>query len=89
MLYGYGSYGISMEAAFSTSILSLVDRGWIYAIAHIRGGSEKGWNWFLDGRKEKKINSFTDFIACAHHLVKEHYSRTGNIVAHGGSAGGS
>ncbi|QHI96101.1 prolyl oligopeptidase family serine peptidase [Aristophania vespae] len=88
LLYGYGSYGISMEAAFSTSILSLVDRGWVYAIAHIRGGSEKGWNWFLDGRKEKKTNSFTDFIASARHLITENYTKAGQIVAHGGSAGG-
>lgn len=88
LLYGYGSYGISMEAAFSTSILSLVNRGWIYGIAHIRGGSEKGWNWFLEGRKDKKPNSFKDFIACAHHLINQHYVAPGRIVAHGGSAGG-
>lgn len=88
LLYGYGSYGISMEAAFSGSILNLVNRGWVYAIAHIRGGSEKGWNWFLNGRKEKKTNSFTDFIACARHLIKSNYSKTGQIIAHGGSAGG-
>lgn len=88
LLYGYGSYGISMEAAFSTTALSLVDRGWVYAIAHIRGGSEKGWTWFLDGRGKKKTNSFTDFIACAEHLVQENYTAPKRIVAHGGSAGG-
>ena len=88
LLYGYGSYGIAMDASFSTTTLSLVDRGWIHAIAHIRGGSEKGWNWFLEGRGTKKPNTFTDFIACAHHLVAQGYGTAGKIVAHGGSAGG-
>lgn len=88
LLYGYGSYGISMEAAFSTSVLSLVDRGWIYAIAHVRGGAEKGWNWFLEGRGKKKTNTFTDFIACVQHLITENYTAPKRIVAHGGSAGG-
>lgn len=88
LLYGYGSYGIPMDASFSTSVLSLIDRGWIHAVAHIRGGSEKGWNWFLEGRGAKKTNSFTDFIACAHHLVAEGYGAKRRIVAHGGSAGG-
>jgi oligopeptidase B len=88
LLYGYGSYGISMEADFSIRRLSLVDRGWIWAIAHVRGGSEKGWQWFLDGRKEKKVSTFTDFIACAEALVARGYGRKGRIVAYGGSAGG-
>ncbi|MEI9889864.1 MAG: S9 family peptidase [Caulobacteraceae bacterium] len=88
LLYGYGSYGAAMEPAFSIRNLSLVDRGWIWATAHVRGGSEKGWGWFLDGRKDKKKNSFTDFIACAEHLVEEGYGRAGHIVAYGGSAGG-
>jgi len=88
LLYGYGSYGISMESGFSTSVFSLVDRGWVYAVAHIRGGSEKGWNWFLEGRGKHKPNSFTDFVACAHHLVGQGYGKAGRIVAHGGSAGG-
>ncbi|TPW35174.1 S9 family peptidase [Oecophyllibacter saccharovorans] len=88
LLYGYGSYGISMEAAFSTTTLSLVDRGWIHAIAHVRGGSEKGWNWFLEGRGRKKPNTFTDFIAVARHLITEGYTSPRRIVAHGGSAGG-
>ncbi len=88
LLYGYGSYGIPMEANFSTNRLSLVDRGWIWAIAHIRGGSEKGWGWFLDGRKDKKKNTFTDFIACAEHLIAQRYATKGKIVALGGSAGG-
>ncbi len=88
LLYGYGSYGIPMPASFSTGRLSLVDRGWIYAIAHIRGGSDKGWGWFLDGRKFKKKNTFTDFTAAADHLIARDYTRAGNIVAQGGSAGG-
>ncbi|AOX17957.1 S9 family peptidase [Kozakia baliensis] len=88
LLYGYGSYGIAMDASFSTSVLSLVDRGWIYAIAHIRGGSEKGWNWFLEGRGTKKPNTFTDFIACGRYLAANGYGAEGRIVAHGGSAGG-
>ncbi len=88
LLYGYGSYGIPMEASFSIRQLSLVDRGWIWAIAHVRGGSEKGWQWFLDGRKEKKVNTFTDFIACAEDLIARGYGRKGRIVAYGGSAGG-
>ena len=88
LLYGYGSYGHAMEPAFSIRNLSLVDRGWIWATAHIRGGSDKGWGWFLDGRKEKKTNTFTDFIACAEHLIAEGYASKGRIAAYGGSAGG-
>jgi oligopeptidase B len=88
LLYGYGSYGIPMAASFSTNRLSLVDRGWIYAIAHIRGGSDKGWNWFLSARRMTKKNTFTDFIASAEHLIARNYAKAGNIVAHGGSAGG-
>jgi len=88
LLYGYGSYGISIDPGFSISRLSLVDRGVIFAIAHIRGGSEKGWGWFLDGRGEKKTNTFTDFVACAETLIDGGYSSAGKIVAMGGSAGG-
>ena len=88
MLYGYGSYGHAMEPAFSIRNLSLVDRGWIWAVAHIRGGSDKGWGWFMDGRKEKKTNTFTDFIACAEHLIGEGLATKGRIAAYGGSAGG-
>ncbi|MGE0047174.1 MAG: S9 family peptidase, partial [Hyphomonadaceae bacterium] len=88
LLYGYGSYGHSLPADFSIRRLSLVDRGWIYAIAHVRGGSEKGWGWFLDGRKFAKKNTFTDFIACAEGLIAQNYAGAGNIVAEGGSAGG-
>ena len=88
LLYGYGSYGISMPASFSTNRLSLVDRGFIYAIAHIRGGKDKGYNWYKEGKLEKKKNTFNDFIAAANHLINEAMTSRGNIVAHGGSAGG-
>lgn len=88
LLYGYGSYGIPMGASFNTNRLSLVDRGFIYAIAHIRGGSDKGWGWFLAARRMTKKNTFTDFIAAAEHLIEKNYARAGNIVTHGGSAGG-
>jgi oligopeptidase B len=88
LLYGYGSYGISMEASFSIRNFSLVDRGWIWATACPRGGSEKGWSWFLDGKKDKKRNTFTDFIACAEHLHAAGYGKPDNTVAYGGSAGG-
>ncbi|MFN4225811.1 MAG: S9 family peptidase [Hyphomonas sp.] len=88
LLYGYGSYGISMPADFRTGRLSLVDRGFIYAIAHIRGGMEKGYQWYLDGKLDKKTNTFRDFIAAGQYLVDQGYTRRGRIVAHGGSAGG-
>ncbi len=87
-LYGYGSYGITIPAGFNTNILSLVDRGFIYAVAHIRGGKDKGYRWYKDGKREKKINSFTDFVAAATALIRRGYTREGNIVAQGGSAGG-
>ncbi len=87
-LYGYGAYGISMPASFRTERLSLVDRGFIHAVAHIRGGMEGGFNWYRDGKREKKTNTFGDFIACAEFLVGEGYGRAGEIAAHGGSAGG-
>ncbi|WP_309604134.1 S9 family peptidase [Phenylobacterium sp.] len=88
LLYGYGAYGHAMDASFSIRNLSLVDRGWIWATAHVRGGSDKGWGWFLDGRKENKPNSFTDFIACAEHLIAQRFATRGRIAAYGGSAGG-
>ena len=88
LLYGYGSYGMAMPASFSANRLSLVDRGFVYAIAHIRGGADKGWGWYLDGKREKKTNSFDDFAASARALIAEKYTRTRRIVAHGGSAGG-
>ncbi|WP_428673786.1 S9 family peptidase [Roseibium sp.] len=88
LLYGYGSYGITIPASFNTNSLSLVDRGFVYAIAHIRGGKDKGFRWYKDGRREKKKNTFTDFIAAADHLVAEKFTSHDRIVAHGGSAGG-
>jgi oligopeptidase B len=87
-LYGYGAYGIAMPASFSTSRLSLVDRGFVFAIAHIRGGKDKGYRWYTEGKREKKLNTFTDFIAAGEFLVREGYTRRGRIVANGGSAGG-
>jgi oligopeptidase B len=87
-LYGYGAYGISMPANFNTNILSLVNRGFIYATAHIRGGQEKGRRWYKGGKLEHKMNTFTDFIACAEHLVAQKFTRKGAIIAQGGSAGG-
>lgn len=88
LLYGYGAYGIAIPANFSTNRLSLVDRGFIYAIAHIRGGKEKGYRWYRDGRGEKKVNTFKDFISAGEYLVSQGFTRREQIVAHGGSAGG-
>jgi oligopeptidase B len=88
LLYGYGSYGMAIPASFSANRLSLVDRGFVYAIAHVRGGADKGWNWYLDGKREKKTNSFDDFAACAGELIAQKFTGTGRIVGHGGSAGG-
>lgn len=88
LLYGYGAYGVSMPASFSVSRLSLVDRGFVFAIAHIRGGTEKGWRWYREGKLAKKTNSFTDFIAAGEHLIAEKIVAPDRIVAHGGSAGG-
>jgi oligopeptidase B len=88
LLYGYGSYGMAMPASFSANRLSLVDRGFVYAIAHIRGGADKGWQWYLDGKRERKTNTFDDFIAAGRALAASRYTSVGRIVAHGGSAGG-
>lgn len=88
LLYGYGAYGSSMPASFSTSRLSLVDRGFVYAIAHIRGGKDKGFVWYETGKRAQKSNTFTDFIAAAKHLVAEKFTSHDKIIAHGGSAGG-
>jgi oligopeptidase B len=87
-LYGYGSYGISIPASFSTTRLSLVDRGFIFAIAHVRGGKEKGYRWYTGGKLATKMNTFTDFVAAGEHLVEAGLTRRGRIVANGGSAGG-
>lgn len=88
LLYGYGSYGIAIPASFNTNCLSLADRGFVYAIAHVRGGKDKGYAWYDDGKREKKTNTFLDFIAAARHLVAEGYTAHDRIVAQGGSAGG-
>lgn len=87
-LYAYGSYGSSTEPYFSTIRVSLLDRGFVYAIAHIRGGSEMGRRWYEDGKFLKKKNTFTDFINCAEHLVKEKYTSSDKLAIAGGSAGG-
>jgi len=88
LLYAYGSYGISIPPTFSSSRLSLLDRGVIYVIAHIRGGGEMGEEWREAGRMMKKMNTFTDFIACADHLIKAKYTSRDRLVIQGGSAGG-
>jgi oligopeptidase B len=88
LLYGYGAYGHAIPASFSTNRLSLVDRGFVYAIAHIRGGTDKGWRWYREGKLAHKENTFRDFIAAAEHLIRERFTSKGRIVAHGGSAGG-
>ena len=88
LLYAYGAYGHPVEAGFSTNRLSLVDRGFVYAIAHVRGGTDKGWGWYEDGKLSKKPNTFSDFIAAARHLIAEGFTGRGRIVAQGGSAGG-
>lgn len=88
LLYGYGSYGASMDATFSSSRLSLINRGFVFAIAHIRGGEEMGRQWYEDGKMMKKKNTFTDFITCGEYLVKEKYTSKEHLYAQGGSAGG-
>lgn len=88
LLYGYGSYGASTDPSFSSVRLSLLDRGFIFAIAHIRGGLELGRAWYEAGKLLQKKNTFTDFIACAEHLIKEKYTRPEKLFAMGGSAGG-
>jgi oligopeptidase B len=88
LLYGYGSYGSITEANFDVRQLSLVDRGWIWVIAHVRGGAERGRDWFEQGRKDRKKNSFSDFIAVAEDVVARKYTSRGRIVGLGRSAGG-
>ncbi|MEW6768638.1 MAG: S9 family peptidase [Pseudomonadota bacterium] len=88
LLYGYGSYGHAIPASFSANRLSLVDRGFVYAIAHVRGGADKGWGWYLDGKREKKTNTFDDFAASGRALIAAKYTSVKKIVGHGGSAGG-
>ena len=88
LLYAYGSYGSSMDPGFSSARLSLLDRGFVYAIAHIRGGQEMGRSWYEDGKLLKKKNTFTDFIHCAEYLINGHYTSKEKLFAMGGSAGG-
>ncbi len=88
LLYGYGAYGITIPAGFNTNCLSLADRGFVYAIAHIRGGKDKGFAWYEDGKMAKKTNTFKDFIAAADYLNQEKFTSYTKIIAEGGSAGG-
>ncbi len=88
LLYGYGSYGYAIPAAFSTNAFSLVDRGFVYAIAHIRGGKDKGYRWYKTGKLEQKTNTFKDFIAAGQYLAEQKFTSAGRIVGKGGSAGG-
>ncbi|MEA1898433.1 MAG: S9 family peptidase [Bacteroidota bacterium] len=88
LLYAYGSYGYSRDASFRSDRLSLIDRGFVYAIAHIRGGSEMGRWWYEDGKLLKKINTFSDFNACAEYLIEQKYTSPETLFAMGGSAGG-
>lgn len=88
LLYAYGSYGITMDTSFSSTILSLLDRGFIFAIAHIRGGEDLGRQWYEDGKLLKKKNTFTDFIDCSKFVIAEKYTSPEHLYAEGGSAGG-
>jgi oligopeptidase B len=88
LLYSYGSYGSNTEPNFDANVFSLVDRGFVYAIAQIRGGSEMGEEWYEQGKLQNKMNTFTDFIACAEELVKEKYTSSDKLAINGGSAGG-
>ncbi|MDQ1386013.1 MAG: oligopeptidase [Actinomycetota bacterium] len=88
LLYGYGSYEISTDPSFRASRLSLLDRGFVFAIAHVRGGGEMGRQWYESGRLEHKANTFTDFVACAEHLIASGYTSATRLAARGGSAGG-
>jgi oligopeptidase B len=85
---GYGAYGYAAEASFATNRFSLVDRGFVFAIAHVRGGTDKGWNWYENGKLGKKPNTFRDFLAAVRFLIAEGFTRKGQVVAQGGSAGG-
>jgi oligopeptidase B len=88
LLYGYGSYEVSIDPTFSASRVSLLDRGVVFAIAHVRGGGELGRRWYDDGKLLHKTNTFTDFVACAEHLVREGWTSPDQLAARGGSAGG-
>jgi oligopeptidase B len=88
LLYGYGSYSATIEPAFSSSRVSLLDRGFVFAIAHVRGGGSLGRPWYEDGKLLNKRNTFTDFVASAEHLIAEKYTTTERLAIRGGSAGG-
>jgi oligopeptidase B len=88
LLYGYGAYEVTIDPVFSSLRLNLLERGFVFAIAHVRGGGELGRGWYLDGKLLKKRNTFTDFIACAEHLIAEGYTTPDRLVIRGGSAGG-
>ena len=87
-LYGYGAYGLAIPPGFSTSILSLLDRGFVFAIAHIRGGDDLGYHWYEAGKLDRRTNAFNDFVDVASFLIQKGYSAEGRIVISGGSAGG-
>jgi oligopeptidase B len=88
VLYGYGSYEVSIDPSFSSARVSLLDRGVVFAIAHVRGGGEMGRRWYEDGKLEHKPNTFTDYVACAQQLIAEGYASPERLAARGGSAGG-
>ncbi|MEZ4361288.1 MAG: S9 family peptidase [Kofleriaceae bacterium] len=88
LVYGYGSYGFSMEPRFDSTVVSMLDRGWVYAIAHVRGGQELGRAWYETGKLMNKMNTFTDFISASEHLVAQRYGARGRVFAMGASAGG-
>src|SRR5206468_2799732 len=85
LLYGYGSYGLTTDVYFRGHVLSLVDRGFVFALAHVRGGSEMGRDWYEKGRLQHKMNTFTDFIACAEKLVADEYTAPEHLHMMGGS----
>jgi oligopeptidase B len=88
LVYGYGAYGIAIPAAFTANRLSLVDRGFVFAITHVRGGTEKGWDWYRNGKLAKKPNTFHDFISATEFLIEQRWVSPAKVIAQGGSAGG-
>jgi oligopeptidase B len=88
LITGYGAYGYAIEASFSTNRFSLIDRGFVFAIAHVRGGTDRGWRWYENGKLRAKPNTFADFLAAVRFLIAKGYTSSGRIVAQGGSAGG-
>src|SRR5262245_63203002 len=87
-LYGYGAYGMAIPPVFNSNRISLLDRGWACAIAHIRGGDDLGHQWFLDGKLEKRTNTFNDFVDGARGLIGAGFRKDGNMATNGSSAGG-